>query len=97
MRLKDHGDAITVWLSRVETGNWADGWYGNGSWPLSMLAGNRLKADFDTNGLLDLEIEGRAAPDDLDGNEFNACVSYFVGQRLPQDHPCYFVVVGQFQ
>ena len=96
MRLKDNGDAITVYISRTETGNWADGWYGNGRWPGSHLGGKRIAATYDTNGLVDLTVGGRAAPRALGADELNACVAYFAKQKLPEDHPCYFVAVGQF-
>ena len=95
-RVKDNGDSFTIYVSKLETGDGADGWYGNGRWPCSNLAGKRLAATFDTNGLLDLTVGGRDAPQDLDANELNACVAYFAGQKLPKDHPCYFVAVGQF-
>lgn len=96
MRLRDNGDSITVYISRKETGDWADGWYGNGSWPCSWLEGKRVAATYDTNGLLDLTVAGKEAPEDLPADELNACVAYFAKQKLPEDHPCYFVVVGQF-
>lgn len=97
MRMRLEGDGLTVWISRTETGNWADGWYGNGRWPCSQLAYKRLCATYDTNGLLDLTVNGNDPPLDLEADEFSACVAYFVGQALPEDHPCYFVVVGQFE
>jgi len=55
-----------------------------------------LMAVFDTNGLLDLTVDGRNAGD-IDGHEFSAIVADHVRGRLPAEHPCYFVACGQFE
>jgi len=93
MKWQDGGSAITVWLSATDTSEWAR------QWPCSELAGRRIRADFDTNGLLDYTIDGRSrtgarmwTPVD----EFNAVIADSLRGKLPEDHPCYFVVVGQF-
>lgn len=104
MRLKDNGTAITVWISADETRAWARGnGAGQGCWPCSELEGRRLRADFDSSGLLDYTIDG------LDGleqrrrglwvpaDEWNAVIADHLRTRLPQSHPCYFVAVGQFE
>lgn len=94
MRLTDDGTAFTVWISASETYSWA---HRSGSaWPCSQLSGHRVRATFDTNGLLDYAVDGRDCYD-LDANEFNALIADHVGERLTPDHPCYFVTVGQFR
>ena len=55
MKWTDGGSAITVWLSATDTSEWA-----RVHWPCSELAGRRIRADFDTNGLLDYTIDGRS-------------------------------------
>ena len=94
MRLIDDGTAFTVWVSAGETYSWAK--RSGSAWPTSQLAGHRVRATFDTNGLLDYAVDG-CMPDDLDSNEFNALIADHVEGRLPENHPCYFVVVGQFR
>jgi hypothetical protein len=100
-KLTDSGDAIKVQISAANTHAWAMGHFDTGSWPCSELAGRRLMAEFDTNGLLDYTINGVRATErsilNIGADELNACISYFVGLELPKDHPCYFVVVGQFE
>jgi|DEB0MinimDraft_6_1074348.scaffolds.fasta_scaffold499611_1 hypothetical protein len=90
MRLKDYGEAVTVWLSADDTYHWAR------RWPCSGLSGKRLRAEFDTNGLLDCAVDG-AYLEDLDGAELSAIVADHLADRLDPAHPCYFVTVGQFQ
>lgn len=90
MRLTDDGTAFTVWISASETYSWAH------AWPCSQLSGHRVRATFDTNGLLDYAVDGRDCYD-LDANEFNALIADHVSERLTPDHPCYFVTVGQFR
>ena len=101
LKLKDSGVAIQVWVSAANTHAWAMGQFDTGNWPCSGLAGRRLMAEFDTNGLLDYTVNGIRATErallNIEADELNACVSYFVGLELPKDHPCYFVVVGQFK
>ncbi len=69
------------------------------AWPCSTLDGKRLTAEFDDNGLLDYTINGRypSERDDIDSNEFNAIITDHVKEVLDKDHPCWFVVVGQFE
>ena len=83
---------VKLWLSARETCDWAN--RPGERWPCSQLAGRRLFAEFDRNGLCDLAIDGRS--DDCDCNEFNAITSDFLRTKLPQDHALYFVAVGQF-
>lgn len=95
MRLTDDGIAFTVWISADETYWWAN--ESGNMWPCSQLAGHRVRATFDTNGLLDYAVDGGRYRDDIDGNEFNALIADHVSKRLTPDHPCYFITVGQFQ
>ena len=95
-RVKDSGYSFAVYVSRIDSGNWADGWFGTGRWPCSALGGKRLVATYDSQGLLDYRVNGGRGPQEVDADELNACVSYFAGQELAEDHPCYFVAVGQF-
>lgn len=95
MRTAIHSDSFTVWLSAQDTYDWAG--KPMASWPCSTLANKRLVASFDTNGLYDLSVNGRDTSEDTDGNELSAMVSDFMANKLPKDHPCYFVAVGQFQ
>lgn len=94
MRLQDNGDSFAIWVSARETQDWAT--RPGDAWPCSTLAGKRLYAAFDTNGLFDLTVNGRDSVD-IDSHEFNALVSDFAAERLNADHPCYFVAVGQFR
>ena len=95
MRLKDTGNAFTIWVSADDTYEWARRI--NNAWPCSELSGSRFVATFDTNGLLDLSVDGKDAPGYFDATEFNACVSDLAETRIPKDHPCYFVAIGQFK
>jgi hypothetical protein len=101
MKLKGNNSGFTIWISARETSDWAT--RPGASWPCSTLAGKRIRADYDTNGLLDLAINGRDAGD-IDSHEFNALISDFSGgeiygrpQCLMPGNPCYFVAVGQFR
>jgi hypothetical protein len=91
MQYHDSGRAISVRISGRETSDWAR------RWPCSTLRGKRVRADFDTNGLLDLALDGGRGAQDCDAHELNALVSDFVARRMSREHPCYFVVVGQFR
>lgn len=90
-------DHIIIWLSASDTYEWAH--RPSSSWPCSHLSGNRFCAEFDSNGLLDLTINGKYQLDDQDvpADEFNAITSDFLKTKLKTDHPLYFITVGQFQ
>jgi hypothetical protein len=47
--------------------------------------------------LLDLTVDGRDAPDDIDGHELSAICADLIGSRIDESHPVWFVTVGQFQ
>ena len=87
-----HETGFKLWLSANDTYNWAH--RAGESWPCSQLSDKRLFVEFDRNGLCDLAINGRMA--DCDANELNAIVTDHIKDRLPKEHPCYFVAVGQF-
>lgn len=64
-------------------------------WPCSYLREiDSLRADFDSNGLLDIDHPGA---DDLPGDEFSAFTCDAIAAVLPESHPAYLVTVGQFQ
>ena len=84
---------VTLWLSANDTYDWAHR-PGN-AWPCSTLSHKRLMAQFDSNGLLDLTVNGKDAQD-IDGHEFNAITSDYLAPLLTTTHPCWYVCVGQF-
>lgn len=83
---------VKLWLSARDTSEWAN--RPGESWPGSQLAGRRVFAEFDRNGLCDLAIDGRSQ--DCDAGEFNAITSDFLRDKLPENHALHFVTVGQF-
>ena len=84
---------IKLWISANETYAWAR--RPGESWPCSQLAGKRVYAEFDSNGLCDMSINGRLK--DCDASEFNALTSDMLRDsgKVPKDHPCYYFAVGQ--
>lgn len=66
-------------------------------WPCSFLRGRALTVEFDSNGLLDLSIDGGAGDQDCPGNELSAIVADYAERLLSRDHRCWFVAVGQFR
>ena len=93
MRIKIYDNGVQLWASANDTYDWAR--KPGAHWPCSMLANKRVFAEFDCNGLLDYAINGKYC-DDFDVHEFNAMCADMIGEKLPKDHPCHFVVVGQF-
>lgn len=94
MRILINPTTVHLWLSAEDTRKWAN--RVGSAWPCSQLSGHRLHAEFDTNGLCDLSIDGKTGGD-CDANEFNAVTSDYLRAKLPADHPVYFISVGQFQ
>lgn len=90
MRLKDHGTGFTLWISAPETRNWAR------NWPCSTLVGRRIRVDFDRTGMVDLRVNGRYPSGSVDAWELSAIVADYSARRLSEDHPAYYVAVGQF-
>ena len=97
MKLNSYDHGFTINLSARDISDWVR--KPGAAWPCSTLDGKRLYAEFDSNGLLDYSINGRypSERDNIDSNEFNAIIADHAKEVLPTDHPCYFVVVGQFQ
>ena len=95
MRIKDNGDAVTLWASATDTYDWAH--RADASWPCSTLSGHRFCATFDSNGLLELTVDGGTFTPEFDGHEFSAICSDLLEDRLPVDHTVYCVTVGQFR
>lgn len=93
MRIMITESSVKLWLSMRDTYNWAT--KPGACWPCSTVSNKHLFAEFDSNGLVDVALNGRAA--DIDGAEFNAVTSDFLRDTLPKSHPIYFVTVGQFQ
>lgn len=85
MRITKHRDntgnvvGYTLWISANDTYNWAH--RPGAAWPCSTLSDRRACVVVDSNGLVDLTINGRTAPDSIDGNELDAIVS----DHIPQD------------
>lgn len=94
MRKQITETTVKLWLSAKDTEAWAN--RPGSSWPCSGLAGHRLSAEFDCNGLRDYSIDGRTWSPDCDAGEFNAITSDHLRSVLPKDHPAYPVCVGQF-
>ncbi len=93
MRCKIHPDCVKVWITAGETWAWAH--RPGDSWPGSDLAGRRVFAEFDRNGIVDLAVDGSSEWDGT-ATELSACCSDHLAKRLPKAHPAYFVAVGQF-
>lgn len=92
MRVRVDPSSVVLWLSSNDTYNWSK--RVGAAWPCSQLAGKRLVVEFDSNGLVDLSIEGRSG--DCDVNELNAITSDYLRNEVPKSHPAYSVTVGQF-
>ena len=80
MRKQIIGNTINIWLSANDTYNWAH--KAGAVWPCSTLANKRLFAQFIDGDLVDITINGRDAHD-IDGAEFNAIISDFLGSVNP--------------
>lgn len=84
MRSQIHKTGFKLWLSTHDTSNWAN--RPGESWPYSVLRGKRLFAEFDSNGLLDVGING--AGRDCDNTELTAIVGDHILPKLPENHVC---------
>jgi hypothetical protein len=86
--LRVNGNDTRIWAMRP-----------NNVWPCSTLLGRGFTAQFDSNGLLELDLQGSTGlnnHEDIDGNEFSAICCDLLKNRLPVSHPAYPVAVGQF-
>lgn len=93
MRIKDNGNSVTLWASARDTYDWAT--KPGAAWPCSTLSGHRFVAVFDDGGLVDFSVDGRGGFD-ADGHELSCICADFLRGRISEDHPAWFVAVGQF-
>lgn len=89
--INSHG--VSLWLSSSETASWAR--RPGAAWPCSYLAGRRLFAQFDRNGLCDLSIDGGRGGQDVPGDELSAICADHLAAVVPVDHAVEFVAVRQ--
>lgn len=77
------GRVSRVYASQAATQAWAS--KPGARWPCSTVAGHRIRADFDTGAhagdLVDLAVDGRDAPEDLDGYELGVVLDDLRGPR----------------
>lgn len=95
MNIKINKNTVVLEVNQNETVNWAT----EKKWICSKIAGHDLKATFDHNGVFELTIDGNVIGGDeifIDEHEFNALTCDYLHDRIPLNHPCYFVAVGQF-
>lgn len=95
MRIKPDTDnkGYQLWLSANDTYNWAH--RPNKSWPCSTLSNHRCYIAVDSNGLVDLTVDGQyPVKIDIDGNELSAIVSDHLPKELRHLWPIwqYFVI-----
>lgn len=99
MRVKVWESGVALWASANDTYDWAH--KPGAAWPCSTLSGKRFSAAFDSNGLVELTVNGRTINGhnyiEVDGSEFSAICADLLREKLPEDHPCYLVCVGQFE
>lgn len=100
LKVTHSADGVTVEAHHSALVDWAT--RPGSEWPCSQLRElGHLHADFDSNGLLDLDASewetGLNSDVDLGADEFNAFTSDAIAAVLPTDHACYLVTVGQFQ
>jgi hypothetical protein len=86
MRKQVTPSTVKVWLSANDTYNWAH--RPGQAWPCSQLSGRRVFAEFDSNGLIDVALDGKSPAEDVDVTELNACMSDHIGV-LPAGHPAH--------
>lgn len=90
-------DGVAIHADENDTYNWAR--KPGACWPCSELSGKSVAATFDRSGLLYLRVsdDERNEIEDVPSNEFNAFCADVCRKVLPKDHPCWFVIVGQFE
>ena len=94
MRTHITNSYIKLWGSAEDTYQWAHRL--GVSWPCSYLSGKRFTAEFDSNGLCDLSINGKY-PGNCPSDELSAICSDLLLGKIEPSHLLYDVVVGQFQ
>jgi len=103
MKLDVDGDAFTLWLSPNDTQQWTLGFAPKGKvgrWPAAELGGRRIRATFDSSGLLECLVDGRDVTKSriwVPVDEFSAMAADFIETKLPRDHAAWYVAVGQFK
>jgi hypothetical protein len=95
MKITIHESCVKLWLSASDTYRWSH--RPAAHWPCSILSGRRMFAEFDRKGLVDLALNSGRGSQDCDTSELNAITSDMLRDKLPANHPAYFVAVGQFQ
>jgi hypothetical protein len=88
----EHG--VKLWLSARDTYLWAH--KPGAAWSYSFLEGKSVFAEFDRHGLVDIIVNGGRGDQECPSDEFNAIAYDHLKDKLAEDHPAYFVVVGQF-
>ncbi len=71
-RLTRLGNGYALYLSKRNVEDWAT--RPGSVWPCSTLRGHRLYVGVDSNGLVDLTIDGKDATEWIDGHELDAIV-----------------------
>ena len=95
MKVVMYKDHVTLRVSGHDTRMWA--MRPNNEWPCSTLSGKGFTASFDSNGLLDFDLQGSdKESDDIDSHELSAICCDLLKNRLPVSHPAYDITVGQF-
>ena len=59
-------------------------------WPCSDLLGSSLFVEYDSNGICEV-TNSKVTSDEL-----NACVADHLENCIPNNHPMYYIVIGQF-
>ncbi len=95
--IRSHG--VTITATHDELVSWSQ--RPSATWPCSTLADMvGIAATFDANGLVDLDqdpaFDEATGEGEVAGDEFDAWSSDVLRLVLPEDHPAYFVAVGQF-
>lgn len=96
MRIRVDEASVSIWLSATDTENWAQGFLPGGKrWPASGVAGNRVYAHFDDEGLREITYNGRDH-DLFDANEVFSCIAdhAVLSKKLKRGHPCYSTVIS---
>lgn len=96
VRILDQGSSVVLWASAADTYHWAT--RPDHAWPCSSLRGVRFCAVFDSNGLLELTINGKSSSSrNVDAHELSAICADFLDCRIASSHPAWYVAVGQFK
>ena len=86
--------SVSLWVSRRETRAWAR--KEGEAWPCSVTADNSLHVEYDSNGSTEKRLNSGKKKRDIPTHELNAIAFDFLKGRVPIDHPCWYVIIGQF-